>query len=178
MSKRVQHGWGGFPSSKMTTVYRTFRCRNCTRITILIAARPRQPSTRHLCGPPAVRKAIQCGCGSSPGSMAAQICLPSAAPPYFVYMFPASNPCAISAPYSLHWNLPLFCPRYEGSSPVIRLPYVTSDCVPATWHRRQTMPTVFPKLFRRPTLSNRPIKVLKVPWSHHRSDDATIPSSV
>ena len=48
---------------------------------------------------------------------------------------------------------------------------------PAAWHSRKTMPTVFPTLVRKSTLSNSPVKLLKPPWSHRGSDNETMPSS-
>ena len=51
MSHRLHHGWGRFTSYRMTTVSRTCRCRKCTRIDVLVAARPGHPSTGHLRGP-------------------------------------------------------------------------------------------------------------------------------
>ena len=66
MSHRGHRGWGRFPSSKITTVSRTFWCRKWTRIAVLVAARPGHPSTGQLRGPPLVGKAMQYFCGSSP----------------------------------------------------------------------------------------------------------------
>ena len=58
MSHWGHRGWGRFTSSKMTTVSRTCRCRKCTRINVLITARPGHPSTGQLRGPPAVGNSI------------------------------------------------------------------------------------------------------------------------
>ena len=162
----------------MTTVSQTCRWIKCTRIDVLVAKHPGHPSTGQFCGPPAVGKVILYIRGSSPGAVADQLLLPYSDLPFCVYMCPAINPSTISSLHSLHCTLPLYRSWYEGPSPVICLPYTTSDCAPAAWHRRQTMPNVLPKLVRRPTLSNRPTKVLKNPWSHCGSNDATIPSSV
>ena len=52
MSHLGHHGWVVFPSSKMTTVSSTCRCMKCTRIAVLVAARPGNPSTGQLRGPP------------------------------------------------------------------------------------------------------------------------------
>ena len=78
-------------------------------------------------------------------------------------MCPARDLIAIYSLHSLHWIQTLCLYPYEGPPPVILLPYATSDCVPAAWHGRKTMPTVFPTLVCRPTLLNRPTKVLKDP---------------
>ena len=137
-----------------------FRWRKFTRITVLVAARPGHPPTGHFRGPPAVRKAIRYVRGSSPGGVYAQTRLPSTARPCCVLMYPAINPITISSLYSLKCTSPFCRSWYEGPSPVIRWLYATSDWVPATWHGRQTMPTVFQKLVCRPTLSKIPTKVL------------------
>ena len=48
--------------------------------------------------------------------------------------------------------------------------------LPAAWHGRNTIPTVFLTFVSRPTLSNIPTKLLNAPSFHCGSDDATIPS--
>ena len=58
MLHRAHRGWGSFPSSIMTTVSRTCRYRNCTRIAVLVDARPRHPSTGQLYRPPFARNDI------------------------------------------------------------------------------------------------------------------------
>ena len=156
-------GWSSFPPSKTTTVSRTCRWKNCTRIAVLVAARPGHPSTGQFRGPPTVRKSIVYIRGSSPGDMAAQLRILYAALPFCVCMCPAINPSAISSSHSLHCTCPLCLFRYQCPSPVIHLPYAAFDCVPAAWNRQQTMPTVFLTLVISPTLSNRPTKVLKYP---------------
>ena len=87
--------------------------------------------------------------------MADQRRRPSAALPCCVLMFHARKPSTISSPHSLHFTLTFYCSRYESPSPVIRLPYTTSNLVPAAWYERQTLPTVFPILVRRSFLLNR-----------------------
>ena len=47
-----------------------------------------------------------------------------------------------------------------------------SNCITTTWHGRQTIPTIFPTFFFRPTLSNSPTRVLNTPCSHPGSDNA------
>ena len=121
---------GRFPSSKMITVSRTCRWKNCTRIAIIVAARSGHPSTGKFHGTSAVRKAILYVRSSSPGFVASQLRLPSAALPFCVCMFTARNPIAISSPYSLHLIQPLCLYLYKGPVPVILLPYAFSECFP------------------------------------------------
>ena len=79
-----------------------------TRIAVLVASRPGQPLTGQFRGPPAVRKAIRYVQSSSPGGVAVQLRLPSAARPYCVIMCPAIDPITIYYPHSLQCTLP-FC---------------------------------------------------------------------
>ena len=125
---------GGVPSSKMTTVSRTCRWKQCTCITVLVAACPGYPSTVHIRGPPVAGNAILYVCGFPPGVVDSQRRLPSADLPYYVYMCPASEPSAISPPHYLHWIQPLCISHYTGPSSIILLPYATSNYVPAAWH--------------------------------------------
>ena len=170
-------GWGVFPSFKMTTVSRTCRCIKCTHISVLVAARPGNPSTGQLHGPPLAGKAMQYIRGSCPVAEVFQLHLSSAACLCCVILCPTNDPTAISSPHSLDCIRPFCLSRWVGPSPVIRRPYVASEWVPAACHGRQTTPTFFLKLFHRPTLSNRPDMVLKTPWSHCGSNDATMPLS-
>ena len=110
------------PDMPVEKVY--LHCRPCRRAS-------RTTSTGKFRGPTVVGKAIEYIHSSLTGAVAAQLCLPSAALPFCVCMCPTSNPSAISSPHSLYWTCPLFCSRYEGPSPVIYLPYATSNCVPA-----------------------------------------------
>ena len=96
MSQWWHFGWGRFPSSKTTTLFRTCRWRKCTRIAVLVTARPRQPSTGQFRGLPAVRKAIWYVRASSLRGAANQLNLPSAALPCCVLICPASDLSAIS----------------------------------------------------------------------------------
>ena len=59
MSYQGHRGWGTFLSSKMTTVSRTYWCRKWTRITVLVAARPGNPSTGQLREPPLAGNAMR-----------------------------------------------------------------------------------------------------------------------
>ena len=98
MLHRGHRGRGMFPSSKMTTVSRTCRCRKCTRISVLVAARPGHPSTGQICGPPLDGKAMDYVCGSSPVDEVFQLRLSSAACPCCFILWPINDPSAISPP--------------------------------------------------------------------------------
>ena len=170
--------WGTMgPSVKIKTLSCTCRWENCTCIAVLVAARSGHPSTGQFRGPPAVENSIMYVRGSLPVAMAYHHHLPSASLPCCVFMFTDNNPSTISSLHYLRWIQPLYLSCYGGNSLVILLLYAASDCVPTTWHGWKTMPTVFPKLSPRPTLSNRPTKVLKAPWRHHGSDDVNMLSS-
>ena len=76
MSHRVHCWWGRFPSSIMTTVYRTCRFRKCTRIAVRVAAWPGQ-----LYRPPLDEKAIRDFRGPSPVAGVLQLRRYFATPP-------------------------------------------------------------------------------------------------
>ena len=170
-------GWGRFLYSKMTTVSRTYRCRKCTNISVLVAARPGHPSNGQLRRPPLAGKAMWYVRGSSPVAKVFQLRLYSADCLCCVILCPTKDPGAISSPNFLHCTRPFYRSRSEGPYPVIRRLYTASKWVPITWNGRKTIQTVFPKLVRTTTLSNRPTRLLNTPWSHRGSGDATIPWS-
>ena len=99
---------GRFPSSKMTTVFQTFKCIKWTHIAVLVTARPGHPSTRKLRGPPLAGKVMRYVRGSSPVDEGVQIHISSAAHPCCVFMCPDIYLAAISSLYSLHLTRP-FC---------------------------------------------------------------------
>ena len=98
------HGWGRFTPSKVTTVYRTCRCRKCTRIAVLVADCPGHPSTSQLPRHPLSGKAMQYVRGSSPVAEFFQIYLSSAARPLCVILCPTKDSAAISSPHYLHYT--------------------------------------------------------------------------
>ena len=176
MSNREHLGCGRFPSSKMITMSRTCRLQKCIRIAVRVPALSGNPSTWQLLGPPLVRKASRYVCGSPPVAEASQIHRSYFAFPCCVIRWDASEPAAISFPHSPHYTRSFCRSRYVGPSPVIFRLYATSDCVPAAWHGRQTMLTVFPTFVRRPTRSNKLTRALNSHCSQRGSDDTNIPS--
>ena len=104
-------GWGRFPSSKMTTVSWTFRCRKWTHIAVLVVARPGHPSNRQLHGPPLAGKSMRYVHISSPVAEAIQIHISSAACPYCIFMCPAIDLSVISSLQSLNFTLPFYRSR-------------------------------------------------------------------
>ena len=111
MPHQGHRGWGRFPSPKMTTVSRTCRCRKCTCIAVLIAARPGHPSTGQLRRPSLSGKAMRYACGSFPVAKVFHIRLYSAARLCCVILCPAKDPSVISYPHSLHCTRTFCCSR-------------------------------------------------------------------
>ena len=66
ISHRGHHGWGRFPSSRITTVSMTCRCQKFAIITVCVNACPLHTSTGKGLGPSLVRNAILYVLGLSP----------------------------------------------------------------------------------------------------------------
>ena len=177
MSHCEHLGWGRFPSYKMITISRTCRLQKFIRIVVLVPARPGQPFTGQLCGPPLVRKASRYVRGSPPMAEAYQLHRSYVACPCCVILWDDNDPAAISFPHSLHCTCSFCHSWYIGPYSVIFLPYAATYCVPAAWHVRQTILTVFLTLVCRPTRSNKLTSVWNAHCSQRGLDDATMPSS-
>ena len=125
--------WVRFPYYRMTTVSRTWRCRNYTRMNPLVTARTRYPSTWQLRGPPLARKAIQNFPAPFPAVGFLQLSRSSATCLWWVIRWLTRDITAISSPHSLQETPPFWHSLYVGPPPMIRLPYPASDWFPATW---------------------------------------------
>ena len=81
ISQRGHHGWGRLPSSNMTKVYLTCMGNKCTPSTIIVAARPRYPSTGPSCSPTAAGNNIRYIYVYPAGEGVSHYCLPIASMP-------------------------------------------------------------------------------------------------
>ena len=69
MSNQGHRGWWRLPSYRIITVSRTFMCRKCTLISVLVKDLPLYPSTGHSCVPAEVGNDIQYVWDSPPGGL-------------------------------------------------------------------------------------------------------------
>ena len=83
---------------------------------------------------------------------------------------PPRTPCPVTVPSVAPGR------RYPLPSPVARRPSPVCHLRlgPPLLAWGQTMPNIFPKLVRRPNLSNRTARIINSPWSHRGSDNVTV----